>query len=383
MAGAAIALAGCVTGAPVENTPTSTPPPPGRHLASAPEKVVDPDMVYANERLAGMTLPQKVACLFVLHYPGTDAGAIRAFIDGYGLGGVILMGDNIPGTPAELAGITAGLSADPALPALIMVDQEGGIVSRLPFDVAPGADVLKSEPVHATTDAFASRSDLLASVGINVNLGIVADVTDDPSSFIYDRVLGTDPASAAERVGAAVAAEQGAVASTIKHFPGHGQAPGDSHVSVPVAPLGYEEWLTQSAPPFVAGIDAGAELVMLGHLAYPAIDQAPAGLSPVWHRVLRDDLGFTGVIISDDMLMLQHTGLPEYQDPAQNAIRALAAGTGMLLYVLPADPATEGIDVGGLIAAVVSAVETGQIDRASIDGAARKAIALRRSLSPV
>ena len=151
-------------------------------------------------------------------------------------------------------------------------------------------------------------------------------------------MLGTDPASASDRVAAAVTGERDVVQSTLKHFPGHGAAPGDSHTSIPTAPLTIDEWRAGPALPFAAGIGAGAELVMTGHLAYPAVDPAPASLSPEWHRILRDELGFDGVIVTDDMLMLQRNEQPEFADPGENAVRAVEAGSDLLLYVLPADP---------------------------------------------
>lgn len=196
--------------------------------AVLPPTPVDPIAGYAEDHLATMTLTEKIASLLMLHYPGTDAAALRIFIDTFGLGGLILMGDNVPASVEEMAAMTTGLSADPGLPVLLGIDQEGGSVSRLPSDVAPGADQLKSKPVQATSDAFTSRSMLLESVGVNVNFGIVADVTADPGSFIYDRALGTDPAAATERIAAAVTGEGGRVASTLKHFPGHGAAPGEA-----------------------------------------------------------------------------------------------------------------------------------------------------------
>ena len=183
-----------------------------------------------------------------------------------------------------------------------------------------------------------------------MNFGIVADVTRGPG-VVHLRVACSAPTRSrpADRVAAAVAGERGAVLSTLKHFPGHGAAPGDSHASVPTAPLTLDEWRAGPAIPFEAGIDAGAELVMTGHLAYPAVDAAPASLSPEWHRILREELGFDGVVVTDDMLMLQHNGLPEYADPGENAVRAVAAGSDLLLYVLPADPSEFGISVDGLV----------------------------------
>ena len=328
-----------------------------------------------------MTLPEKVASLLMLHRPGTDAAALRSFVDTHGLGGLILMGDNVPGTVDELATLTSGVSADPGLPLLLGIDQEGGIVSRLPSDADLGADALKSLPVQATHDAFTGRSALLARVGINLNFGIVADVTADPHSFIYDRVLGTGPAAGGERVAAAVAGERGRVLSTLKHFPGHGALAGDSHRGIPHTSLSREDWLAQVAPPFRAGIDAGAEMVMFGHLAYGDVDPLPASLSPTWHAILRTELGFDGVAVTDDMIMLQNSGRAEYADPVENAIGALAAGNTMLLYVLPERPADVGVDVAALITGIAAAVDTGRIPLAVIDDDVRRLLTLRRTLS--
>jgi beta-N-acetylhexosaminidase len=329
--------------------------------------------------MSQLTLHQKAASLLMLHAPGTDPAPLRAYVEA-GVSGLILMGDNVPGSPAELAAFTAAVQADPEAPVLIGIDEEGGEVQRLPWDGAASAEALRTAPATAARDAFALRAATLAEVGVSVNFGIVADVTADPESFISGRVLGTDPAGAGERVSAAVAGEQGVVMSTLKHFPGHGAAPGDSHTSVPSAPLTIEEWRAGPALPFAAGIQAGAELVMTGHLAYPAVDAAPASLSPEWHRLLRDELGFEGVVVTDDMLMLQHNELPEYADPGENAVRAIAAGGDLLLYVLPADPSEFGISVDGLVASLLAAVESGRISESRIDDAVMRVLTLRRSL---
>lgn len=340
----------------------------------------DPIGDWVDERMSQLTIEQKAAALLMVHAPGTDPAPLRAYVDA-GVSGLILMGDNVPAGPAELGALTAAVQADPEAPVLIGIDQEGGEVQRLPWDGAPGAETLRTEAPAAAETAFAARAATLAESGVNVNFGIVADVTADPDSFIFGRVLGTDPAGSAERVAGAVAGEQGLVASTLKHFPGHGAAPGDSHSSVPSAPLTIDEWRAGPALPFASGIDAGAELVMTGHLSYPAVDAAPASLSPEWHRVLRDELGFDGVVVTDDMLMLQHNGLPEFADPGENAVRAVAAGADLLLYVLPADPASMGISVDGLVGSLVGAVQSGRITEEQLDDAVERVLTLRRSLT--
>jgi beta-N-acetylhexosaminidase len=381
---AALALAGCGAqpGQDRSSSADSTAVPTRNPVAQpTAAQTTDPIADYAADRLSTMTLPEKVASLLMLHRPGTDAGALRSFVDHYGLGGLILMGDNVPASVGELRTMTDRVSADPGLPVLIGIDQEGGTVSRLVEDRAPGATELRSMPVPATTDAFRSRSTLLKNAGITVNFGIVADVTADPHSFIYDRVLGTGASSAAQRVAAAVAGERGRVVSTLKHFPGHGAAAGDSHRGIPMTGLDHDAWLADEAPPFQAGIEAGAGMVMFGHLAYSAVDARPASLSPVWHRILRKELGFRGVAITDDMLMLQHSGLPQYASASENAIAALKAGNTMLLYVLPAQPGAAGIDVGALIASIADAVDSGRIPESVIDDDVRRLLEVRRAVS--
>jgi beta-N-acetylhexosaminidase len=328
---------------------------------------------YVSTRLDSMTLEQKVASMFIVRAPGLDPAAWQAAVSTRGLGGLILMGDNVPATPEELAALTSGVSNERGLAPLITIDEEGGDVTRLPYDGFPGAGTLSSSAASVTLDAFTGRSALLADVGVSVNFGIVADVTSDPASFMHSRVLGGDAAAASPRVAAAVTGESGRVFSTLKHFPGHGETTGDSHSSVPQSDVDLVGWRTRDAPPFQAGIDAGAELVMFGHLAYTPVDPQPASMSATWHSILRDELGFTGVTVTDDMGMLEATGLPEYANADENAIRAVAAGNDLLLYVTPGD-------VDSMIAAVAGAVDTGRIDPAIIDDAVTRDLGLRREL---
>ncbi|MFE6966330.1 glycoside hydrolase family 3 N-terminal domain-containing protein [Agromyces sp. NPDC057679] len=372
-------LAGCAGAGPTA-APAAPATPSATRTPTPTPTPIDPLAAWVDERMAGLSTQQKAATMLMLHAPGTDPAPSRALIDA-GASGVILMGDNVSGDAPSLAALTAALVADPELPPLIGVDQEGGEVSRLDWDAAASAATLRDAPPAATREAFAARAASVAAGGANVNFGVIADVTSDPGSFISGRVLGIDPAGAAERVAAAVAGERGTVASTLKHFPGHGGAPGDSHTSIPTAPSSLAEWRAGPALPFAAGIDAGAELVMTGHLAYPAVDAAPASLSPEWHRILREELGFDGVVITDDMLMLQHNGLAEYADPGENAVRAVAAGADLLLYVLPADPSQFGISVDGLVASITAAVDSGRISEERLDEAVRHVLTLRRSLA--
>lgn len=359
-------LAGCAVSRPDLH--------PGPWAPPEPAAAVDPVSAYAQARLASMTLEEKIASLLMVHVGGTDPAVIREYLDRFGLAGTMYLANNVPGSAASLAGISSRISADADLPVLIAIDQEGGIVRRLTEDTGPAASALRGQSPSAAEEAFADRAALVASAGVTINFGIVADVTADTASFIYPRVLGTSASAAAPRVAAAVTGESGVVLSTLKHFPGHGSVAGDSHVSIPRTGMSYDQWWSSQAPPFAAGIDAGAELVMMGHLDYAGIADGPASLSPEWVRILRDDLGFDGIIVTDDMSMLERSGVAAYADQRRNAVAALAAGDTLLLYVGP-------VDVRGVVRAVAAAVEEGEIDEAVIDDAALRLLELRRGMS--
>ncbi|MBA4247145.1 MAG: glycosyl hydrolase family 3 [Microbacterium sp.] len=372
---AVASLVGCSM-TPIEAIPASA------RLVGAPAPL-DVDEVYREQRIAAMTPEQKIAALIMIHVPGTDAATIRSVIDAYGFGGVILMGDNVGGPASSVAELTAGLSSDPGLPVLTAIDQEGGTVRRLQEDRGPAARDLWGLDPSATQQAFADRSALVASAGVMINFGVVADVTTDRSSFIRSRTLGETPAAAAERVAAAVRGESGVVLSTLKHFPGHGASPDDSHVSIPQSSIDLATWRETHAIPFQAGIDAGAPLVMTGHLLFDQVSPVPASLSPTWITILRDELGFDGVIVTDDLLMLQRSGVAQYSDPTTNALSALAAGNDLVLFVLPADPSTVGVDFTALIGTLTTALNDGRLDESRIDASLERVLTLRRDDSGV
>ncbi|WP_404433077.1 glycoside hydrolase family 3 protein [Microbacterium lacus] len=338
-----------------------------------------PDLLRteAEARVAAMSTREKAASLVMGHLPTTDPAALRAYMESSGIGGFILMGANIPATEGELRGITDALTVDSVFPPLLAIDQEGGDVSRIPWDDFPSALALKDLPAAESELAFAGRAALIQRAGIGVNFGIVADVTADSGMFIYRRALGTSPPASAERVSAAVLGEGDSAASTLKHFPGHGAAPGDSHSTIPSTPMSKEQWMSADAVPFTAGIEAGAPLLMYGHLDYPAIDAAPASMSAEWHRIAREELGFEGISITDDLGMLQASGLPEYQDPVATAVAAIAAGNDMVLTVVFSNAETAPRTVDGIVAAVVS----GALSGTRLDDAAIRITKLRLDLA--
>ncbi len=362
------ATAGAAPGsaaAPIATAPTAADTP-----TSGPE-------AEAARLVAGMTTAEQAASIVMGHIPGTDAARLGDYMTSTRIGGFILMGANVPRSEAELRRVTTALGATGDIPPLIAIDQEGGDVSRLPWDRLPSSATLKSSPVAATSAAYAARASLVARGGANVNFGVIADTTGDTGSFIHRRSLGADPVAAADRVAAAVTAEEPFVASTLKHFPGHGAAPGDSHELIPSTAESLDGWRRTDAVPFEAGIDEGARLLMFGHLAYTAIDDAPASLSPRWHEIARDELGFDGVIVTDDLGMLISTGIREYADPVRNAVTAVAAGSDLVLMIAHSTPST----AGQMAAGIAEAVDEGTLPPDRLQEAAERVMTLRLELA--
>lgn len=364
--------AGNASGGAGENTVEE---PQSEVQATSPVTVVD----RATELWEQMSPREQAASVLMLNYPGTDAASMAAFVQDIQPAGLIFMGDSIPDDESSLPGMIEQIQSESPIPLLIAVDQEGGLVRRVTTDPAPGAEELRDQDAEATKEAFATRGARLKELGFNTNFGIVADVTDDPGSFIYARVLGLDPDSASDRVAAAVSGEQPYVLSTLKHFPGHGSVAADSHTSVPTTDMTYEHWQTSEAPPFIAGIDAGAEMVMLGHLAYTDIDAAPASLSPAWAAILRDDLGFEGVLVTDDMKMLRDNGIAEYQDAGRNAVAALNAGVDLVLDIGEGGVAPQDF-ANGLIDTILEAVDSGELPEETLKSAGVRVLKLRLAL---
>lgn len=338
----------------------------------APTPTLDP----VDATVSRMSVAQQAASVVMGHVVGTDPTTLHEYMSA-GFGGVILMGDNISGGPDQVRAVTSALTVNPEVPPLIAIDQEGGVVSRLPWDDLPAGRGLQNADAAEVESIFKRRAELIAAVGANVNFGIVADVPLDSASFIASRALGTDVEAAAMRVHAAVRGEQGTVLSTLKHFPDHGAAPGDSHHQIPTTDVSFDQWRSAGAKPFIAGVGAEAELLMFGHLAYTSVDPAPASLSVRWHEIARDDLGFDGVMITDDLGMLSSSGVAAYRDPVANAVEALIAGNDMVLMIAGATDKTASAMVEG----IVDAVKHGQLPAERLKDAATHVMALRLKLT--
>jgi beta-N-acetylhexosaminidase len=216
-----------------------------------------------------------------------------------------------------------------------------------------------------------------------VNFGIVADVSSGPDSYIDDRTFGTDFSEVSDHVSEAVRGRVPGVAQVLKHFPGHGMTQEDSHLIIPRVNISEEDWLVSHARPFRAGIEAGADMVMLSHLVVSSFDEVPASVSGAWVSVLRDEWGFEGIIVTDDLAMLQASTEEQYQDHRTNAVAALRAGVDLIIHTDVGPPDQELTRYDELFEGVVAAVTRGEVDMAVIDQAVTRVVTLRLRLASV
>ncbi len=255
------------------------------------------------------------------------------------VGGVILFERNVEG-PDQLAELIGAIHAlrEPHL--LVGVDQEGGRVQRLRegftrlppmavlgerFDEAPRWAITEAEQV-----GWLLAAELLA-VGVDLAFAPVLDLRRGISAVVGDRALHGDPEVVGRLGNALMRGMRGAgMAAVAKHFPGHGSVAADSHAALPRDTRDRVDIEHLDAIPFARLAHNGLPGLMPAHIVYPAVDEHPASLSPVWlHDVLRDDIGFAGAVLSDDLSM---AAVADLGSPAERAERALAGGCDMALF---------------------------------------------------
>ncbi|MCF8547974.1 MAG: hypothetical protein K9G00_03670 [Pontimonas sp.] len=362
----------------VEQVPRPEPVVP---TAEPEPEPIDPLQVRIDDELASAGLREKLAGLMVVTIAGMDSNRQLEFLQRVPAAGFLMLKGNLQGGPEAISVFMAELQADQEFPLLITVDQEGPPIARIAGDEFPGARELGAGPVEATTNAFLARQELVASTGSNVNFGVVADVSQGSGAYIHNRAFSTDPDVVSEHVRAAVEARVPGVAQTIKHFPGHGMVFADTHKVVPSVDMPYDQWRSTHGEPFVAGIAAGADLVMMAHIRVTTVSKDPASLSDDWIGILRNDLGFDGVIITDDLRMLKRSGEEAYQDPATVMVQALVAGNDLLMWAV--DPASDP-DYGTydlILDALVQAVDSGVVSEEQVDASFERVLRLRIMLA--
>jgi beta-N-acetylhexosaminidase len=287
-----------------------------------------------------------------------------------GLGGVVLFSRNV-GTPEQLRGLTAGLHAAGG-GLVVAIDEEGGDVTRLEAATGssyPGNGALGAiDDVELTRRVASAMGTDLSEAGVDLNLAPVADVNTEPQNPVIGiRSFGSDPSLVARHVAAFVEGLQSAgVAACAKHFPGHGATTVDSHLGLPQVTHGLERLLAEELPPFRAAVRAGVAAIMTAHILVPALDDVPATVSSqILGGLLREELGFDGMVMTD---ALEMRGLSGTLGVEQGAVRALAAGADALC--LGHDLGAES--VASVHAAIVAAVHDGRLPEGRLQQAAER-----------
>ena len=308
---------------------------------------------------------QAAACIFA-SFPGAKAPDwVRAWL-GRGLGGIVLFADNVVDR-AWAAALTDSLRAE--RPELVLaIDEEGGDVTRLeaasgssyPGNFALGV-VDDTELTEGVAAAIAAE---LTGIGVTMNLAPVADVNSNPRNPVIGvRSFGSEPELVGRHVAAFVTGTQRiGVAACAKHFPGHGDTAVDSHLELPTV----EGDLREALLPFRAAIEAGVACIMTGHLLVPELDEAPATLSPrIVSGLLRDELGFDGLVLSDALEMRAISGTFGLEE---GALKTLEAGVDALCL-----GRAQGEDVVESVhGAVVEAVHSGRLSADRVAEAAER-----------
>lgn len=368
----------------------------GTTFAAAPAQAASNRWV--RETLSRMSLEQKVGQLFVSYVYGptadtpdprnTDLYGVATpaeVVRKYRLGGVIYFAwtDSVA-NPDQIARLSNGLQSasldNQGIPLQISTDQEHGVVFRVgpPATQFPGAMALgatRSATNARTAGGIGGRE--LKAVGVSTDFAPVADVNVNPlNPVIGVRSFSSDPQLVAQLTAAQVAGYQrdGRIVSTAKHFPGHGDTATDSHTGIPVISHTREQWNTIDRPPFEAAIRAGIESIMTAHIVVPALDPSgdPATLSkPILTGILREQLGFDGVVITDSLGM---QGVRDKYGDAEIPLRAIEAGVDQLLMPVDLDLAYNS---------VLNAVRSGRISEQRIDQSLERILSLKLKIGVV
>ena len=386
------------SGHPPASAGTTAPPPASVGPIATP--TLPPTQGDIDTLVGEMTTDEKIGQLFMVSFYGDQANEtspsqvqanqaslgvanIAAAISTYHLGGVIYFGwaGNMVSARqvATLSNsIQAAAAAEPdSIPLLISTDQEGGAIVRLP---SPATQFCGNMCLGATRQTDLARSTAAAigaelrAEGLNQVLAPDGDVNINPANPVIGvRSFGSDATLVADMTPAMVAGFQAdaGLAATVKHFPGHGDTNIDSHTALPTINHSAAQWASIDEPPFAAAISGGVDVVMVGHLAFPALDSSgtPASLSaPIIGNYLRGQLGFTGVVMTDALTM---GALRDGYGDAGIAVKAVTAGDDILLM-------PQSLPVA--FAAIQAAVANGTISNARLNQSVRRILLLKRSL---
>lgn len=318
----------------------------------------------AYNKLKTLSLDEKIGQILLVRTK--ENNAVSDLVK-YNFGGYVLYEKDFKDkTKEEVVKYINEFQENSKIPLLVAVDEEGGKVTRISSNTnlvdasfRSPSELYKSGGLEEVAEDTVSKSEILSSLGINLNLAPVVDVATDPSSYMYDRTLKEDTKITSSYAKTVIEASAGSkVSYTLKHFPGYGDN-ADTHTGRTTDNRTYAKIFEDDIPPFRAGIKAGAEAVLVSHNTVPALDKDnPASLSANVHNILRNELSFTGIIMTDDLDMKAIT-----DDNA--VIKAILAGNDILLLT----------DYEDAIQKIKRGIKDGKITETIIDKMAFKVLA--------
>lgn len=330
-------------------------------------------MEHLKKIVQEMTLEEKIGQIFLWSHVDAD---VESGVEAMQPGGLVLFAADVAEmTGDQLREKMARIQSKAKLPLLMCVDEEGGTVVRVsrqpqlrearfksPMDLKKegGLELVKQDAVE--------KCRFLRSFDINVNFAPVADMSDNPEAFIYPRVYGSDAVETAEYTKAVcqIMSEE-KVGSSLKHFPGYSDNR-DTHKELAFDSRPLSQFENVDLVPFQAGIDGGADSIMVSHTIVECFDaQQPASLSPAVHQYIREKMGFDGILMTDDMNMQAIVKHCNGEDPC---VRALMCGNDMLMIQ----------DIASGIQRVRGAVEDGRVSMESLDQSVLRVLKWKQKL---
>lgn len=329
--------------------------------------VFGPYYKMAQSKLSSLNLDEKIGQLILARYDNSTA--LNA-IDKYKLSGFVFYEKDFKDkTTDEVKKMINTLQNRSNIPLLTAVDEEGGKVVRISSNPNLVSEKFKSSQelyssggMNAIKNDTINKSKILSNLGLNLNLAPVIDVSTDSNDYMYERSLGENTEITSLYAKTVIEASKGTgVSYTLKHFPGYGNNP-DTHNMTVTDPRSYDDIMNNDIPPFTSGINAGAEAVLISHNIVSSIDPTnPASLSIPIHNLLRDDLNFTGVIITDDLAM---GAISNIQDATTKAV---LAGNNLIITT----------DYQESFNSIKNAIDNGTISEDLIDRLALRVLAFK------
>lgn len=331
------------------------------------------------EQIKDMTLDEKLGQMLIVGIEGyeIDLGA-KQMIEELHVGGFILFGKNIESTEQllELNNALKGANAVNKIPLFISVDEEGGRVSRIPntiINLPTNKDIGKLNNEEFSYEIGMLLAEKVKAFGFNMNFAPVLDINSNPKNpVIGDRAFGSKP-EVVSNLGVQTmrGIGFGGVIPVVKHFPGHGDTAVDSHVGLPSVDNDIERLNSFELIPFEAAINYGAECVMVAHILLPKIDaENPASMSTaIITDILRKQLNFDGVVITDDMTM---GAIMKNYDLAAAAVQAVKAGNDIVLVAHKYENAL------ATMKSLKAAVQAGEITEKRIDQSVYRILKLKQ-----